>query len=99
RVCCFTQDDSHIFCTEDQITSETIAFCRLLLSVYRDFGFEDVAIKFADRPAMRAGSDEVWDRAEKGLRDAVEAAGLSYTLNPAEGAFYGPKLEFVLRDA
>jgi threonyl-tRNA synthetase len=71
----------------------------LLLSVYKDFGFDDVAIKFADRPAVRAGSDEVWDRAEKGLRDAVEAAGLSYTLNPGEGAFYGPKLEFDLRDA
>src|SRR5206468_8566180 len=70
-----------------------------ILSVYRDFGFEDVAIKFADRPPVRAGSDEVWDRAEAGLRNAVEAAGLPYTLNPREGAFYGPKLEFVLRDA
>jgi threonyl-tRNA synthetase len=99
RVRAFTQDDAHIFCTEDQITEEAIAFCELLLSVYRDFGFEDVAIKFADRPIMRAGSDEVWDRAEGALRDAVDAAGLSYTLNPGEGAFYGPKLEFVLRDA
>ena len=99
RVRAFTQDDAHIFCTEDQVTPESIAFCDLLLSVYRDFGFEDVAIKFADRPAVRAGSDEVWDRAEAALRNAVEAAGLSYTLNPGEGAFYGPKLEFVLRDA
>jgi threonyl-tRNA synthetase len=99
RVRAFTQDDAHIFCTEDQITSESIAFCELLLSVYRDFGFDDVAIKFADRPPVRAGSDEIWDRAEAGLRDAVEAAGLSYALNPGEGAFYGPKLEFHLRDA
>jgi threonyl-tRNA synthetase len=99
RVRAFTQDDAHIFCTEDQVTAESIAFCDLLLSVYRDFGFDDVAIKFADRPPVRAGSDEVWDRAEAALRDAVKAAGLSYTLNPGEGAFYGPKLEFVLRDA
>jgi threonyl-tRNA synthetase len=99
RVRAFTQDDAHIFCTEDQVTEESIAFCRLLLLVYRDFGFADVAIKFSDRPVVRAGSDAVWDRAEQGLKDAVEAAGLSYTLNPGEGAFYGPKLEFVLRDA
>ena len=99
RVRAFTQDDAHIFCTEDQVTAESIAFCELLLSIYRDFGFDDVSIKFADRPPVRAGSDEVWDRAEAGLRDAVKAAGLSYTLNPGEGAFYGPKLEFVLRDA
>ena len=99
RVRAFTQDDAHIFCTEDQVTAESIAFCDLLLSVYRDFGFDDVAIKFADRPPVRAGSDEVWDRAEAALRNAVDAAGLSYTLNPGEGAFYGPKLEFVLRDA
>jgi threonyl-tRNA synthetase len=99
RVRAFTQDDAHIFCSEGQITGEAIAFCDLLLSVYRDFGFEEVAIKFADRPPTRAGSDEVWDRAEAALRDAVDAAGLSYTLNPGEGAFYGPKLEFVLRDA
>jgi threonyl-tRNA synthetase len=99
RVRGFTQDDAHIFCTEDQVMAEAIAFCHLLLSVYRDFGFEDVAIKFADRPPVRVGSDAMWDRAEKDLRDAVEAAGLSYTLNPGEGAFYGPKLEFHLRDA
>jgi threonyl-tRNA synthetase len=99
RVRGFTQDDAHIFCTEDQVMAEAIAFCHLLLSVYRDFGFEDVAIKFADRPPVRVGSDAMWDRAEKDLRDAVEAASLSYTLNPGEGAFYGPKLEFHLRDA
>jgi threonyl-tRNA synthetase len=99
RVRGFTQDDAHIFCTEDQVTAEAIAFCRLLLGIYRDFGFDDVAIKFADRPPVRAGSDAVWDRAEKNLRDAVEQAGLAYTLNPGEGAFYGPKLEFHLRDA
>jgi threonyl-tRNA synthetase len=99
RVRAFTQDDAHIFCTEEQITPETIAFCNLLRSVYRDFGFDDVAIKLADRPPVRAGSDEVWDKAEAWLKDAVEAAGLAYTLNPGEGAFYGPKLEFVLRDA
>jgi len=99
RVRAFTQDDAHIFCTAGQVTSEAIAFCELLLSIYRDFGFADVAIKFADRPPHRTGSDEVWDRAEHDLKAAVEAAGLSYTVNPGEGAFYGPKLEFVLRDA
>ena len=99
RVRAFTQDDAHIFCTEDQITSESLAFCDLLQSVYRDFGFTDVMVKFSDRPANRAGDDAVWDRAEAALKDACAAAGLSYTLNPGEGAFYGPKLEFVLRDA
>jgi threonyl-tRNA synthetase len=99
RVRAFTQDDAHIFCTEDQITSETEAFCELLLSVYKDCGFEEVVIKFADRPETRAGEDAVWDRAEAALAEAVEASGLDYTLNPGEGAFYGPKLEFVLRDA
>ena len=99
RVRAFTQDDAHIFCMEQQITPEGIAFCELLLSIYRDFGFTEVGVKFADRPPVRTGSDEVWDRAEAALRDAVKAAGLSYTLNPGEGAFYGPKLEFHLRDA
>ncbi len=99
RVRAFTQDDAHIFCTEGQITSETQAFCDLLMSVYADFGYSDVAVKFSDRPAVRAGDDAVWDRAEGALKEAVAAAGLSYTLNPGEGAFYGPKLEFVLRDA
>ncbi len=99
RVRGFIQDDAHIFCTEDQVTGEAIACCKLLLSIYRDFGFEDVEIKVADRPAVRVGSDAVWDRAEHDLQAAVEAAGLTYTLNPGEGAFYGPKLEFHLRDA
>ncbi len=95
----FTQDDAHIFCTEDQITSETTDFCELLLSVYRDFGFEEVTVKFADRPEVRAGDDTVWDKAEAALKEAVGDSGLEYVLNPGEGAFYGPKLEFVLRDA
>jgi threonyl-tRNA synthetase len=99
RVRAFTQDDAHIFCTEDQINSETVAFCALLQSVYRDFGFDEVRVKFSDRPEKRAGSDATWDKAEGALKAAVEAAGLEYTLNPGEGAFYGPKLEFVLRDA
>ncbi|HVI50692.1 MAG TPA: threonine--tRNA ligase [Candidatus Sulfotelmatobacter sp.] len=99
RVRAFTQDDAHIFCTEDQITSETVAFCELLKSVYADFGFTDIRVKFSDRPVKRAGSDESWDRSEAALRTAAEAAGLEMTLNPGEGAFYGPKLEFVLRDA
>jgi threonyl-tRNA synthetase len=99
RVRAFTQDDAHIFCAPDQITSETIAFCELLKEVYADFGFTDVKVKFSDRPAVRAGSDEVWDKAEKALLEASAAAGLETTLNPGEGAFYGPKLEFVLRDA
>ena len=99
RVRAFTQDDAHIFCTEDQIVEETVRFVALLDSVYKDFGFESFAIKFSDRPAERAGSDADWDRAETALKAACEAAGLAYTLNPGEGAFYGPKLEFVLRDA
>jgi threonyl-tRNA synthetase len=99
RVRAFTQDDAHIFCTESQITSETIAFCDLLRTVYRDFGFEEFTVKFADRPPVRTGTDEVWDHAEGALKAATAAAGLPFILNPGEGAFYGPKLEFVLRDA
>ncbi len=98
RVRGFTQDDAHIFCTDDQITSESVAFCELALSIYRDFGFTDIAIKFSDRPAVRAGDDAVWDRAEAALTDAVVASGLDYTRNPGDGAFYGPKLDFYLRD-
>ena len=98
RVRAFTQDDAHIFCTDDQIGSECKAFCDLLLSVYRDFGFTDVKVKLSDRPAVRAGSDEVWDRAEATLKEATAAAGVEFSINPGEGAFYGPKLEFVLRD-
>ena len=99
RVRAFTQDDAHIFCTEDQINSETVIFCELLQSIYRDLGFEEVHVKFSDRPEVRAGSDETWDRAEAALLSALEETGLEYSLNPGEGAFYGPKLEFVLRDA
>ncbi len=99
RVRAFTQDDAHIFCTEDQIVDETKTFCDLLLSVYKDLGFEEVVVKLADRPEKRAGSDATWDRAEAALKEATIAAGLDFSLNPSEGAFYGPKLEFVLKDA
>ncbi|AIL65717.1 Threonine--tRNA ligase [Rickettsiales bacterium Ac37b] len=99
RVRGFVQDDAHIFCTEDMITEETVKFCALLKNVYKDFGFNEIKVKFSDRPAIRAGSDEVWDKAELSLKNAVNASGLEYTLNPGEGAFYGPKLEFVLKDA
>ena len=99
RVRQMTQDDAHIFCREDQITAESVAFCELLLSVYRDLGFDEVKVRLATRPDVRAGEDAVWDRAEKGLADAVEAAGLDYSVAPGEGAFYGPKLEFHLKDA
>jgi len=99
RVRAFTQDDAHIFCTEEQITEETGQACMLLLGIYRDLGFDDVRIKFADRPARRVGSDAVWDRAERALLEALATLGLEYSHNPGEGAFYGPKVEFVLRDA
>ncbi len=99
RVRAFTQDDAHIFCTEDQITSESKIVCDLILSIYKDFGFENVRINYSDRPITRVGSDEIWDKAEKALINAMEATGLEYSLNPGDGAFYGPKLEFVLRDA
>ncbi|HBT43277.1 MAG TPA: threonine--tRNA ligase, partial [Rhodospirillaceae bacterium] len=99
RVRAFTQDDAHIFCRPDQIEAETKIFIDLLSSVYKDFGFDDFVIKFSDRPDVRAGSDDTWDRAEKALLDATKAAGHDPILNPGEGAFYGPKLEFVLRDA
>ena len=99
RVRAFTQDDAHIFCTEAQIASETVRFVELLSSIYRDFGFPEFRVKFSDRPAQRVGSDAVWDHAESALKEACATAGVEYTLNPGEGAFYGPKLEFVLRDA
>ena len=99
RVRAFVQDDAHIFCTEEQINSETVAYCELLLSVYRDLGFDEVVVKFSDRPETRAGTDETWDKAEAALTEAVEQTGLEYSLDPGEGAFYGPKLDFVLRDA
>jgi len=99
RVRAFTQDDAHIFCEEHQIAEETVRFVALLSSVYRDLGFDSFRVKFSDRPAVRAGSDETWDRAEGALRDACVTARVAFELNPGEGAFYGPKLEFVLRDA
>ena len=99
RVRGFTQDDAHIFCREDQIELETKKFIEFLSNIYRDLGFENFSIKFSDRPEQRAGSDEVWDKSENALRSATEAAGYDFELNPGEGAFYGPKLEFVLTDA
>jgi|TARA_B110000967_G_scaffold208651_1_gene261584 threonyl-tRNA synthetase len=99
RVRAFTQDDAHIFCTEDQVIEESKIVCDLILSIYKDFGFEKISIKFSDRPEKRVGSDEIWDKSELALKKAVEASGLDYTYNPGEGAFYGPKLEFILRDA
>ena len=98
RVRAFTQDDAHIFIMPDQITAESVKVTRLILDIYKDFGFEDVKIKFSDRPPKRVGDDAVWDKAEAALKAAASAAGIEYTLNPGEGAFYGPKLEFVLRD-
>ncbi len=98
RVRGFTQDDAHIFCTPDQINSETKKFCILLKKIYRDLGFDSFSVKFSDRPEKRTGSDEIWDKAEDLLKKATEEAGLEYTLNKGEGAFYGPKLEFVLKD-
>ena len=99
RVRAFTQDDAHIFCIENDIAGETVRFVELLSSIYRDFGFEHFRVKFSDRPDSRAGTDETWDRAENALKAACLTAGVEYELNPGEGAFYGPKLEFVLRDA
>ena len=99
RVRNFVQDDAHIFCTEEQINSETVAFCKLLREVYNDFDFKDIKVKFSDRSENRAGEDSVWDKAEATLREAVAEAGLDYEMNPGEAAFYGPKLEFVLTDA
>ena len=99
RVRGFTQDDAHIFCTEDQIESETAVYIQWLTEVYRDLGFDEFRVKFSDRPALRAGSDQIWDKAETALLSATRKAGIEPELNPGEGAFYGPKLEFVLTDA
>ncbi len=99
RVRAFTQDDAHIFCTEDQITSECSIVTNLILDIYKDLGFENVILKYADRPEVRVGDDLVWDKAEASLLEAVKASKLEYTINKGEGAFYGPKIEFVLRDA
>jgi len=99
RVRAFTQDDAHIFCSEDQITSECLNVTNLILDIYKDLGFENVILKYADRPEVRVGDDKVWDKAEASLLEAVKASKLEYTINKGEGAFYGPKIEFVLRDA
>ena len=98
RVASMTQDDGHIFCSPEQIESEVVMLCELIKEIYTDFGFQPPHVKFSDRPEMRVGSDDVWDHAEAALRNACDAAKLEYTLNPGEGAFYGPKLEFVLKD-
>ena len=98
RVRAMVQDDAHIFCTEDQIVSETESFCDLLKEVYKELGFDDIAVKIATRPEVRSGTDETWDKSEKSLIDAVEHVGLKYEMAPGEGAFYGPKLEFHLKD-
>jgi len=99
RVRAFTQDDAHIFCTEDQITQECLIVTDLILDIYKDLGFENIILKYSDRPDLRVGADGVWDKAEKALLDAVKASKLEYSINKGEGAFYGPKIEFVLRDA
>jgi threonyl-tRNA synthetase len=99
RVRAFTQDDGHSFCTPEQLSEEAVGLTRLILGIYADFGFDEVRIKFSDRPPKRVGSDAIWDQSEAALKEAVHSLGLEYTLNPGEGAFYGPKLEFVLRDA
>ena len=99
RVTSMTQDDAHVFCTPEQIEEEVILLCELIKEIYQDFGFDDVFVKFSDRPEMRVGADAVWDHAEEALKNACDAADLAWELNPGEGAFYGPKLEFVLRDA
>ena len=99
RVRQFTQDDAHIFCMNSQITEECVNFCELLQQIYKDFGFAELKVKFSDRPEIRAGNDQTWDKAEEALLKAIKAAGINFTLNPGEGAFYGPKLEFVLTDA
>ena len=99
RVRSFTQDDAHIFCTEEQITEESVKVTKLILDIYKSFGFENVSLKYADRPEKRVGDDAVWEQAEKALLEAIKASNVDYTLNKGEGAFYGPKIEFVLRDA
>ena len=99
RVRGFVQDDAHIFCTEDQIVDEARAFNELLVRIYKQFGFHDVAVKLSLRPEQRAGSDEVWDKAEQGLRDALTACGVEWEELPGEGAFYGPKIEYHVKDA
>ncbi|PPR48103.1 MAG: Threonine--tRNA ligase [Alphaproteobacteria bacterium MarineAlpha6_Bin1] len=99
RIRSFTQDDAHIFCTEEQITEECISVTELILKIYKDFGFSDIKVNYADRPKKRVGNDQIWDKSEKALLNAIKKANLEYKVNKGEGAFYGPKIEFVLRDA
>ena len=99
RVRAFTQDDAHIFCTEEQITEECLTVTNLILEIYKDLGFEEVILKYSDRPELRVGDDQVWDKSEAALLEAIKATKLEYSINKGEGAFYGPKIEFVLRDA
>ena len=99
RVRAFTQDDAHIFCTEEQITKECLSVTKLILDIYKDLGFENIILKYSDRPEVRVGEDEVWDKSEEALQKAIKKTGLEYSINKGEGAFYGPKIEFVLRDA
>ena len=99
RVRAFTQDDAHIFCTEDQITEECLSVTNLILEIYKDLGFENIILKYSDRPEVRVGEDHVWDKSEKALLKAIKETNLEYSINKGEGAFYGPKIEFVLRDA
>ena len=99
RVRAFTQDDAHIFCTEEQITEECLSVTNLILEIYKDLGFENVILKYSDRPDLRVGDDNVWDKSEAALLEAIKETKLEYSINKGEGAFYGPKIEFVLRDA
>ena len=99
RVRAFTQDDAHIFCTEDQITQECISVTNLILDIYKDLGFENIILKYSDRPDQRVGEDNIWDKAESALLEAIKATKLKYSINKGEGAFYGPKIEYVLKDA
>ena len=99
RVRAFTQDDAHIFCTEDQITEETLTVTNLILNIYKALGFENIILKYSDRPEKRVGDDKIWDKSEKALLSAIKLSKLEYSINKGEGAFYGPKIEFVLRDA
>ena len=98
RVRAFTQDDAHIFCTEEQITQECLSVTNLILEIYKDLGFEDVILKFSDRPEVRVGDDKVWDKSEAALLKAIKTSKLEYSISKGEGAFYGPKIDFILRD-
>ena len=99
RVRAFTQDDAHIFCTEEQITQQCLSVTNLILEIYKDLGFENIILKFSDRPKIRVGEDKIWDKSEAALLEAIKASKLEYSVSSGEGAFYGPKIDFILRDA